>query len=236
MSYELPPALFDWLGYLGVALYLGSYGLLQAGIIRGSSYVYALLNLAAAAFVLASLTVSFNLSSAMIQVSWIVISIVGLIRLVFLNSSVRFSAEESALLGTVFPDMPKSIARRMLNQGNWISASENTEITTEGAPVNHLFFLHEGEARVLSAGVEVGRLSKGLIGEMNVMQKGAASATVTTSEKCRLFTISGDVLNKLCARDADFRILLENGMSRDTGRKLHVANRKLSQGAGQVGS
>lgn len=236
MLHDLPPEIFDWLGYLGVAFYLGSYGMLQAGLIRGNGYIYVLLNLSAAALVLASLTVAFNLSSALIQISWIIISIVGLIRLAILNSRVRFSPEETTLLKAVFADMPKPIARRMLNQGNWITSDEKTEITTEGMPVNHLFYLLEGEAIVSSGGTEIGRLSKGLIGEMNVMRKGAASATVTTSAKTRLFTISSDALNRLCAKDADFRIMLENGMSRDTARKLHVANKKLSLRQGTVAS
>ena len=229
MTYEFPPAVLDCLGCFGVALYLGSYGLLQAAIIRGGSYVYALLNLAASCLLLASFMVSFNLSSALIQVSWIAIGIVGLIRLALVSGSVHFSAKEYAFFKAVFPDMPKSVARRMTKQGNWISVGEDAAIATEGKAVNHLFFLHDGKARVLSVGVAVGRPSNGLVAEMNVVQEGAASSTVKTGKNCQYFMISSDVLNWLCARGAEIRMLVDDGMCCGTGRKLSSANRKFSK-------
>lgn len=44
-----------WAGYLGVALYLSSYALLQSGVLRGVGYTYTLMNLSAALLVLVSL-------------------------------------------------------------------------------------------------------------------------------------------------------------------------------------
>jgi predicted tellurium resistance membrane protein TerC len=76
-------------GLAGVVLYLGSYALLQSGILRGSSYTYAILNLCAASLVLLSLTVAFNLSSAIIQASWVVISVLGIARLIWINRRMR---------------------------------------------------------------------------------------------------------------------------------------------------
>jgi len=74
----------DWhqyVGLAGTALYIGSYFLLQAGKIRGESIAYAVSNLLAAALVLFSLSYKFNLASTLIQVSWIMISLVGLYRI-----------------------------------------------------------------------------------------------------------------------------------------------------------
>ena len=117
MFSTLPPWVFDWSGHLGVALYLGSYAALQAGLIRGSSYIYALLNLLAATFVLISLSAAFNLSSALIQVFWIAISLGGLARLIWLNSGLRFSSEDKALIAQIFGVMPKPLARQFLDNG-----------------------------------------------------------------------------------------------------------------------
>jgi hypothetical protein len=77
MLFELP----ELAGLAGFALYMGSYLLLNAGSLDGRSYGYAAMNLAAAACVLVSLTESFNLASALIQASWIAISLFGLVRL-----------------------------------------------------------------------------------------------------------------------------------------------------------
>ena len=215
-------------GLAGVALYLGSYALLQAGILRGNSYTYAILNLCASSLVLISLIVAFNLPSAIIQISWIVISLMGIARLKWMNKRVQFSTEEKAMLRQVFPDMPPPVARRFLNRGNWIDAEEGAQLTQEGEPVSNLYFISDGEAQVTSGRQTIGTITSGMVGEMNVLYRGEASATVHIKSKSRLFVISGDSLRQMTARDPDFRILLQNGMSRDTGRKLMRANTSLS--------
>lgn len=221
-------AAFNAAGLTGVVLYLGSYALLQAGLLRGSSYSYAILNLCASSLVLISLIVAFNLSSAIIQISWIVISLMGIARLTWINHRVNFTTEEQAMLRQVFPNMPPHIARRFLNRGNWIDAEEGFQLTEEGEPVGNLFFIFEGEARVISGGQIIGTITSGLVGEMNVLSSGEASATVHIKSASRLFVISGDLLREMSARDSDFNIVLQNGMSRDTGRKLMRANASLS--------
>lgn len=76
-----PALLIEAAGILGFALYLASYVLLNAGRLSGDRCGYALLNLAAAVCVLVSLMQSFNLASALIQASWIAISLYGIVRL-----------------------------------------------------------------------------------------------------------------------------------------------------------
>lgn len=226
---DLPDPLFQWLGHFGVAVYLGAYALLQAGILRGSGYLYTLANLTAAALVLAGLTVAFNLSSALIQVFWIGISLFGLARMVIGNRRARFSSEERRFLDRAFPTMPKAMARRFLDGGNWMPVREGHVLTTEGAPVGGLTYLFEGRVEVSCGGHRIGSLTKGFVGEMNVLSGGPASATVVAAAPGRAFTISGETLRRLHARDADFRALLDEGLIRDTRRKLVAANVRLSE-------
>ncbi len=68
----------NYIGLVGVALYVCAYFLLQLGRIDGNGNIYCLANLAAASLVLWSLSVDFNLSSVLIQITWVVLSIVGL--------------------------------------------------------------------------------------------------------------------------------------------------------------
>lgn len=219
-------------GLAGVVFYLSSYAMLQAGVLRGSGYAYAVLNLCASSLVLISLTVAFNMSSAIIQVSWILISLMGILRLAWMNARVRFSAEEDAMLRQVFPAMPSPVARRFLSRGTWVDAEEGVCLTEEGQPVCNLYYLADGRAKVASGGRIIGELDSGLVGEMNVLSEGGAAATVTLLAPSRLFVISGASLRRMIARDPDFRILLDNGMTRDTGRKLMRANAKLAARAG----
>lgn len=70
----------DVLGLLGVVFYIGSYTGLQLGRLDGNSLTYATLNGIAASLVLISLFKDFNLASALIQIVWINVSIVGIYR------------------------------------------------------------------------------------------------------------------------------------------------------------
>ena len=124
--------------------------------------------------------------------------------------------------------MPPPIARRFLDRGNWIDAEAGAVLLEEGEPVLNLYYLADGHAQIGSGGQVIGLAESGLLGEMNVLSGGPASATVQVVSAARLFVISGPALQRLAARDSDFRILLESGMSRDTGRKLMRANQRLS--------
>ncbi|MCH9672710.1 MAG: hypothetical protein K0U93_14830 [Gammaproteobacteria bacterium] len=67
-------------GIAGTLLYVTSYGSVQSNLMDGNGRAYAALNLLAAVLVLVSLNYSFNLPSALIQASWIVLSVLGLLR------------------------------------------------------------------------------------------------------------------------------------------------------------
>ena len=69
------------IGLVGVLAYMLPYVALQVGLIRGDGLVYTLSNLVAASLVLVSLTDAFNLPSALIQTTWIAVSLVGLARI-----------------------------------------------------------------------------------------------------------------------------------------------------------
>jgi CRP-like cAMP-binding protein len=222
--------IYDWGGMLGVGFYLLSYALLQFGFLRGSGYTYALMNLVGASLVLFGLTVNFNLPSAIIQLSWILISTVGLIRIYLIHSRLRFNAEEDAFRRAVLPEMPRALARKMLNQAVWSDAEPGMRLTEEGAPVMHLYYLAEGAADVTLSGEAIATIRQGLIGEMNVMEKGAASATVEISAPSRLVCFSGETLRRMAASDTEFRAFLELHLSQSTRSKLVAANTRLANG------
>ena len=77
----LEMSIFEIAGFMGVALYLGSYAALQLQLLDCNGIKYPFLNFLAASCVLISLSESFNMSSALIQISWIAISSYGIARL-----------------------------------------------------------------------------------------------------------------------------------------------------------
>ncbi|GAB5521313.1 MAG: hypothetical protein RhofKO_35640 [Rhodothermales bacterium] len=74
MSY----AWYDLVGNLGVAALIVAYALLQAGRLSLRDPRYSVLNAIGAAFILVSLWFAFNLSAAIIESFWLVISLYGL--------------------------------------------------------------------------------------------------------------------------------------------------------------
>lgn len=90
---ELATNIYQYIGVLGFILYMLSYFLLQIGKISGTGNCYILLNLGAASFVLISLLHQFNLASALIQVSWILISLLGLARTTIQKQATQSQAE-----------------------------------------------------------------------------------------------------------------------------------------------
>lgn len=68
------------IGMLGTSLVVGAFFLLQIGRLDARSLTYNLMNLSGAILLLISLCINFNLASFVIEVFWIVASLVGLVR------------------------------------------------------------------------------------------------------------------------------------------------------------
>lgn len=66
------------IGIAGFVGYMAGFAGQQFGIIDGNSKAFSIINIISASLVLVSLTEHFNLASAMIQVSWITIGLIGL--------------------------------------------------------------------------------------------------------------------------------------------------------------
>jgi len=74
-------AWYDWAGYLGVALVLLAFLLLQAHKLHGNGLVYQLMNIFGAIGVMLSLLFgAFNASAFVMQLAWLVIGIYGVVR------------------------------------------------------------------------------------------------------------------------------------------------------------
>jgi len=70
----------DLVGNLGVAMIVLAYLAMQIGRLDGRGMAFSALNAAGAAFILVSLYYDFNLSAFIIEVFWIAISMIGIVR------------------------------------------------------------------------------------------------------------------------------------------------------------
>jgi hypothetical protein len=75
----------DVLGNIGVMLVLLLYMLLQTERIRVTSPAFSAANAVGALLILVSLSQEFNLSAFVIEAAWLLISLYGLVRVLFLK-------------------------------------------------------------------------------------------------------------------------------------------------------
>jgi hypothetical protein len=99
------------LGALGLILYVGSYLALQLGLIRGDGWAFPALNLAAALSLILSLAEAFNLFAMVVQIVWVVISTIGLIRLYLIYRYLRFTDDERGAVARLRPPAPPAPSR-----------------------------------------------------------------------------------------------------------------------------
>ena len=69
---------YESIGVAGFVCYTTAFGAVQFGLMDGNRMPFTLLNILGACLVGVSLTAEFNLASALIQGSWIVIGLIGL--------------------------------------------------------------------------------------------------------------------------------------------------------------
>lgn len=224
----LPPIFYEVCGFVGVAIYLGSYAALQTGFLRGHGYAYAAYNLLASSLVLNSLLASFNLWSAIIQVSFMLISIIGITRTYVLRRGINLTEEETALVRDKFSHMPPQDARLLVRKGSWTDGEKGDVLARQGEVIGQLHYISDGSADIRVNGRSVATSGPGgFIGEMSVLNGAPASADVVLNEPTRYFSITADALERVCKENTELRLLVENALSADTRGKLRAANERL---------
>ena len=208
------------LGLLGVGIYLTAYLLLQLGQVRGSGFLYPCLVLIAASCVLLSLQNNIGIPSALIQLCFITISIIGISRLALARYTARFTTEEADLLADKLPDLDPARARRLLNSGRWTRVPPGHVLSTFGQPVDSLIYVSRGTVR---CGVEDHSLyaySDGFfIGEVTSLNGVPATSTCVADTPLRCFQIDVVKLRKLVRRDMVLRLELQWSMAEEMRRK-----------------
>lgn len=74
-------SLHDVIGNLGAIMIVGSYFLVQIGKMSATGITYTGLNGLGAAFIMISLMFDFNMSAFVVEVFWLLISLVGMGRI-----------------------------------------------------------------------------------------------------------------------------------------------------------
>ena len=145
----------------------------------------------------------------------------------------RFSDEERRMLDSLVAGVSQHRARHLIDQGMWLTGKEGDVLTREGEPVGHLYFLAEGEARVMVMDKKVGTCRVGdLIGELTVLSGETASATVILTGPARFWCAPAENLKPYVEANDDIRRAMEHGFAAALKAKLRASNRAIAEAGG----
>lgn len=208
------------IGVLGAIIYLASYFLLQAGWIKGEGNVYAGMNMLAAACVLYSLSTKFNIGSFLIQVSFILLSIYGIIRSFHSRRPVTLSPKEARLAEILVPDLPHRRAQQLIQKGIWKTEAKSM-LATEGEPLDKLIVLLDGNATITKKGQTVAEVVAGqIIGEFTCLDARPATADVSLSGKAQLYYIQNRKLRDILDKNKDISDAFQLGLRNQLALKM----------------
>jgi CRP-like cAMP-binding protein len=147
--------------------------------------------------------------------------------------AIAFTADEKGMVDHLVAGLSKNRARHLIDQGVWLTGKEGDVLTREGEPVTHLYYLAEGEARVMSLGQQVGRCGAGdLVGEVTVLSGETASATVILTGPARFWCAPAEDLRPYVEAHEDIRRAVEHGFAAALKAKLRASNRAIADAGG----
>jgi CRP-like cAMP-binding protein len=159
------------------------------------------------------------------------LAIANLLQLVLTVPAARrapMSEEELAFAEGSLSSLPRGAVRQLFDQGLWISGRVGEQLIHEGEPASHLFYLSSGEVSISTGGRELAVSGAGhFFGEITVMNREAASASVTLRTDARFWCIASDTLKRFLAVNPEFRHALEAAFAGDLRDKLRLANQRI---------
>lgn len=218
----------------GLLLHLGFLLLAGAVVVKRPVVARSLVGGAALAWLLRAALTGDAVGAAWSGlIAGLAIILVG--RRLWRDRAVRFTPDEQHMMDSLFDGLPRSRARHLVDQGVWISGKEGDTLTREGEPVEHLYYLAEGDARVLSRGVEVGQCHAGdLIGELTVLSGETATATVILTRPSRFWCAPAEDLRPYVEAHEDIRRAIEHGFATVLKAKLRASNRTIAEAAARA--
>jgi CRP/FNR family transcriptional regulator, cyclic AMP receptor protein len=145
------------------------------------------------------------------------------------DAKVTFSAEEQDLRRLHFDGLGAAAARRLIDQGHWISARRGEVLIREDQAAPSLFYLADGVATIRREGSDVGTVSGGtLIGEATVLDGSHATGTVLLASNARMWFIPAHALRAYLAANPGIAAALHEGFARALRGKLANANARIA--------
>jgi len=146
--------------------------------------------------------------------------------------SLRLPEAERDLLRNVFTGLDDVQIARLLVAGQFNDIAKGTTLTEENKPLDTLFFICEGHAKVTVAGSEIAHLEKGnFVGEIAFLTEKPATATVVAEDSVRALVFERGELNQFFRNEAEVAGLIYQLLGRELAQKLRARNIEISEAA-----
>ncbi|MEM7212070.1 MAG: cyclic nucleotide-binding domain-containing protein, partial [Pseudomonadota bacterium] len=156
------------------------------------------------------------------------LGIVGMVRAYLLHQIIRFTDQERMILARIAPGLSKPNGRALLNLGAWVEGSHDTELTVQGQPISHLYWIESGQVAVWAGGQRVAELGEGaVLGEATALTGSPATATVKVDQAARYFCIPAKAMRDLSGKNAEIRAELQQSFSAEMRNKLEESNMRM---------
>lgn len=164
-----------------------------------------------------------------VQLLWesllFLINVVQLLLIWWHNRRAQFTEEEQAFAANRLRGLSRGQARQLLDLGHWWDVVPGTVLTVQGERPLHLTYIAAGRVAIYVDQQPVAFCGPGhYIGEMSVLDREAASATVRVEESARLWQLPTDALDRLNERKPAVAAVVEAGIARDMRSKLMDLN------------
>ncbi|MEP6828490.1 MAG: cyclic nucleotide-binding domain-containing protein, partial [Aestuariivirga sp.] len=137
----------------------------------------------------------------------------------------KLPAVDAPLLRRAFEGLDDAQIAKLLRAADWRDVTAGEVITRQDAPVEALYFVLSGRAKVEVDGQKVAQLEHGtFIGEIAYLTGNAASARVVMEETGRLLAFSRVRVAKVTAGDKQISGILYQVLGRDLAQKMRQAN------------
>lgn len=135
------------------------------------------------------------------------------------RSTISMSRDDEALFSH-FPMLTPGQFRKLLKSARVLSATGPVDLTREGAPVDRLWFVHEGAVRIEKAGSGTTITRPMFVGELAFLTGAPASASVSAEAGARYLEWDAAVLRSKVGKSSDLNVALQAQFNADLVDKV----------------
>ncbi|MEX0308752.1 MAG: cyclic nucleotide-binding domain-containing protein [Tateyamaria sp.] len=151
-----------------------------------------------------------------------VANVIGLASLYWRNSPLAVPAQHRDIYPQ-FKDLPPGDFRELVTRARRVTLEQDTEITTEGAPVRSLYYVISGAIDIEKRGERFAMPPGLFVGEVAFLSLQPSAATTRLSAGAAMLEWDVAMLRHRAARKSRFKLALEAMISRDLALKVSFA-------------